>query len=76
MQKPGMLRLGVQINRFFEGYLIEQKSVKNSKKIHLQTISMTTLLTHTVAHSTRHSFRPKTVGNNQLIKKFLSLAIS
>ena len=37
-------------------------------------ISMTSLLTHTVAHSTRHSFKPKT--NNQTFKKFLSLAVS
>ena len=36
--------------------------------------SMTTLLTHTVAHYTKPSFRPKT--NNQLIKKFLSLSLS
>ena len=36
--------------------------------------SMTTLLTHTVAHSTKPSFRPKT--NNQPLKKFLSLALS
>ena len=36
--------------------------------------SMTLLLTHNVAHSTRHSFRPKT--NNQPIKKFLSLEFS
>ena len=36
--------------------------------------SMTTLLTHTVAHSTRPSFMPKT--NNQLPKKVLSLALS
>jgi hypothetical protein len=36
--------------------------------------SMTTLLTHTVAHSTKSSFRPKT--NNQPLKKFLSLALS
>ena len=36
--------------------------------------SMTSLLTHNVAHSTRYSFRPKT--NNQPIKKFLSLAFS
>ena len=36
--------------------------------------SMTSLLTHNVAHSTRPSFRPKT--NNQPIKKFLSLAVS
>ena len=34
-------------------------------------ISMTSLLTHKVSHSTRHSFRPKT--NNRPLKKFLSL---
>ena len=39
-----------------------------------KTISMTTLLTHTVAHSTKPSFRPK--ANNQPLKKFLSLALS
>ena len=37
-------------------------------------ISMTSLLTHTVAHSTRPSYRPKI--NKQPLKKFLSLAIS
>jgi hypothetical protein len=36
--------------------------------------SMTSLLTHTVAYSTRPSFRSKT--NNQPLKKFLSLAVS
>ena len=36
--------------------------------------SMTSLLTHTVAHSTRPSFRLKT--NNQHLKKFLSLEVS
>ena len=36
--------------------------------------SMTPVLTHTVTHYTKHSFRPKT--NNQLLKKFLSLAVS
>ena len=36
--------------------------------------SMTTLLTHTVAHSTKPSFMPKT--NNQPLKKFLSLLLS
>ena len=35
-------------------------------------VSMTSHLTHDVAHSTRHSFRPKT--NDQPFKKFLSLA--
>ena len=37
-------------------------------------ISMTSLLTHNVARSTRPSFRPKT--NNQPLKKLLSLAVS
>ena len=37
-------------------------------------ISMTTLLTHTVAHFTRPSFRLKT--NNQPLKFFLSVAVS
>ena len=36
--------------------------------------SMTSLLTHTVAHSTRPSFMPK--ANNHLLKKFLSYAVS
>ena len=35
---------------------------------------MTSLLTHDVAHSTRHSYRPKT--SNQPVKKLLSLVIS
>ena len=38
------------------------------------TISMTSLLTHTKAHSTRPSFMPK--ANNQSLKKFLSLVVS
>ena len=37
-------------------------------------VSMTSLLTHTVAHSTRPSFRLKT--NNQPLKKFLSFSVS
>ena len=37
-------------------------------------ISMTSLLTHNVAHSSRYSFEPKT--NIQPLKKFLSLAFS
>ena len=40
----------------------------------LNKVSMTTLLTHTVAHSTKPSFMPKT--NNQPPKMFLSLALS
>ena len=37
-------------------------------------LSMTSLLTHTVAHSTKPSFRPKI--NKQPLKKFLSLSLS
>ena len=40
----------------------------------IKNISMTSLLTHTVAHSTRPSYRPKI--NNQPLKKFLGLAVS
>ena len=40
----------------------------------LRYVSMTTLLTHTVAYSTRPFFRPKT--NNQPTKKFLSLGVT
>ena len=39
-----------------------------------EQVSMTQLLTHTVAHSTRPSFRHKT--NNQPTKKFLHLAVT
>ena len=42
--------------------------------VHSKLISMTSLLMHTVAHSTRPSYRPKI--NNQLLKKFLSLVCS
>ena len=37
-------------------------------------ISMTSLLMHTVSHSTRPSYRPKT--NNQPLKQCLSLSVS
>ena len=46
---------------------------KNSDELALKA-SMTSLLTHTGAHSTRPSYRPKV--NNQPLKKFLSLAVS
>ena len=47
----------------------DQRSVLNNI-----LLSMTTLLTHTVAHSTKPSFMPKT--NKQPPKKFLSLLLS
>ena len=39
-------------------------------------VSMTILLMHTVAQSTKPSFRPKFKTNNQPLIKFLSLALS
>ena len=54
--------------------LVWIKLVLNHIQNLVRCISMTTLLTHTVAHSTKSSFMPKT--NNQLPKKFLSLAPS
>ena len=53
-----------------------KRSLKNQIVVQLwyTAISMTSLLTHTVAHSTRPSFRPKT--NNQPLKKCSSLAVS
>ena len=44
------------------------------KYLMIYNFNMTSLLTHTVAHSNRLSFRPKI--NNQPFKKFLSLAVS
>ena len=63
----------------FEAMLAGQFLESNQKEvgifwIAICTVSMTTLLTHTVAHSTKRSFRPET--NNQPLKKFLSLALS
>ena len=63
----------------FKNTILSFLSWRNSKKSKracssIRYISMTSLLTHNVAHSTRHSFRPKT--NNQPLKKFLSLAFS
>ena len=46
--------------------------VRDTKDSYL--VSMTQLLTHSVAHSTNPSSRPKT--NNQPLKKFLSLVFS
>ena len=46
-----------------------KKNLKMTNSVTKMTcFSMTSLLTHTVAHFTRHSFRPKT--NNQPLKKF------
>ena len=55
-------------------YLKVNKSVSDQLWLERLKVSMTQLLTHSVAHSTKPSSRPKT--NNQSIKKFLSLAVS
>ena len=57
----------------FESILTIEEFQQNNQ-LKAQYISMTSLLMHTVAHSTKPSFRPKT--NNQPLKKFLSLALS
>ena len=54
--------------------LLQLMRERNHLNVNYVIISMTSLLMHNVAHSTRHSFRPKT--NNQPLKKFLSLAFS
>ena len=57
----------------------DQKTVQQSNSAEYgddpigKFISMTTLLTHTVRHSTKPCIRPKT--SNQPLKKFLSLAV-
>ena len=53
---------------------IDEHLCRKKNMVTRENVSMTSLLTLNVAHSTRHSFRPKT--NNQPIKKFLSLAFS
>ena len=59
--------------RAFRGYFdYFPQSRKLLQALHW-TVSMTSLLTHSVAHSTRPSFRPKI--NNQPLKKFLSLMV-
>ena len=54
--------------------LAEENASSFEEKTHPLDHSMTSLLTHNVAYSTRPSFRPKT--NNQPIQKFLSHAVS
>ena len=54
--------------------LIKIKSIFLNKCFEYLYISMTSLLTQTVQHSTRPSYRSKI--NNQPLKKFLSLAVS
>ena len=51
-----------------------QRGAMRSKTVFYRNLSMTQLLTHSVAHSTKPSSRPKT--NNQPLKKFLGLVFS
>ena len=55
-------------------YLKVNKSVRDQLWLERLKVSMTQLLTHSIAHSTKPSSRPKT--SNQSIKKFLNLVFS
>ena len=57
-------------------FILEQNSINQIQILcnWCANISITSLLMHNVAHSTRHSFRLKI--NNQPLKNFLSLAVS
>ena len=52
----------------------DDKHNKSNNSTRYVKVSKTLLLMQNVAHSTRHSFRPKI--NNQPLKKFLSLVFS
>ena len=55
--------------------LVQFRAMRPGEITHMPLLgSMTSLLMHTVAHSTEPSFRPKI--NNQPLKKLLSLAFS
>ena len=54
--------------------LLRYKYCSASSQLRYILTSMSWLLTHTVAHFIRPSFRPKT--NNQTLKKFWSLSVS
>ena len=67
------------ISYMWEKLLFDRRDTKNVNHLNnlwlfRMIISMTSLLAHTVAHSTRPSLRLK--NNNQPHKKFLSLAVS
>ena len=55
-------------------FVVGTQGPRASNQVCKLYISMISLITHTVAHSTRPSFRLRT--NNQPLKKFLSLAVS
>ena len=65
---------GLYCSNYIECSQASKKCLSYVGNDHYTDSSMTSLLTHTVAHSTRPSFRLKT--NNQPLKKFLSLAVS
>ena len=62
--------LAMTVEDFFNYSLYNE----DDYQFHPLHISMTSLLTHTVANATRPSFMPK--ANNQALENFLSLAIS
>ena len=66
----------LEVRIFFIYHFPEKKGwgIHPEFNTYYKVFSMTTLLTHTVAHSTKPSFMPKT--NNQPLKKFLSLALT
>ena len=75
---PKSAQKAYEVKNFHE--FTEVPNGEGNKRISLVSIvstifnSMTSLLTHTVAHSLRPSYRPKI--NHQPLKKFLSLAVS
>ena len=62
------------VTLFIINKLIGPQSLSRELTYVYKYISMTSLLRHIVEHSTRPFFMPEV--NNQLLKKFLSLAIS
>ena len=79
------LILLINMNKMLKTFSCKKLHLMNYKEIWITAclysiynmlvyVSMTQLLTHSIAHSTKSSSRPKT--NNQSIKKFLGLAVS
>ena len=66
--------VNLQLSWIAQTFFISMISLNCFIYLGMSYISMTSLLAHTVPHSTRHYFRPKT--NNQPLKKFFNLAFS
>ena len=62
-----LAKIQAKIKTCFKNDMIPIEAETLSITLFCTLTSMTSLLMHTVAHSTRHSFRPKT--NNQPLKK-------